>query len=130
MLLSPLLLLPSSVHAATGLVSVNDGTQIISAGTDTTVSVPINIQGSDALNGFDIQVLADPTILTGASVILTSSILTSPNIVIECINGILVAGSTCAPPDANGVGPLGVATPASPPAASALRFTITYTLPP
>src|SRR5260370_11226101 len=103
MLLSPLLLLPSSVHAATGLVSVNDGTQIISAGTDTTVSVPINIQGSDALNGFDIQVLADPTILTEASLSLTSSILTSPNILIECINVILVAGSTCAPQDPHGI---------------------------
>src|SRR6266851_5783332 len=98
MLLSSLLLVPNIAHAATGVVSVNGGTQVISAGTDTTVSVPINIQGSDALNGFDIQVLADPTILSAASVSLTGSVLTSSlRIVIECINGILVAGSTCAP---------------------------------
>jgi hypothetical protein len=128
MLLSSILLVPGVVHAGTGLVSVNNGNQIISAQLDTAVSVPINIAGSDALNGFDIQVFANPTILSAASVSLATSVVTSPTIVIECINGVLVAGSTCAPQDASGVvhlaaAHIGALTTAP---TSGLLFTINY----
>jgi hypothetical protein len=128
MLLSSLLLVPSIAHAATGQVNVNGGAQIVSLGTDTTVSVPINIAGSDPLNGFDIQVLADPTILSGASVSLVGSVITSPTIVIECINGILVAGSTCAPQDGAGVVHLAAAHVGSLTAGNGLLFTINYNI--
>lgn len=125
MLFSSLLLVPSIAHAATGQVSINGGNEVLSGQAPTTVSVPINIAGSDPLNGFDIQVFADPTILSAASVSL-GSVLASPSIVIECINGILVVGSTCAPQDANGVVHLGAAQIGSLTSASGALFTINY----
>lgn len=125
MLLSALLLVPTVAHAATGQVNINGGTEVLSGQAPATVSVPINIVGSDPLNGFDIQVVADPTILSASSVTL-GSVLASPSIVIECINGILVVGSTCAPQDANGVVHLGAAQIGSLTSASGVLFTINY----
>jgi len=128
MLFSSLLLVPSIAHAATGQVNINGGAQVLGSPFPSTVSVPINIAGSDALNGFDVQVFADPTILSATSVSVTGSVLASPTIVIECINGILVAGSTCAPQDGNGVVHLGAAHIGSLTVAptSGLLFTINY----
>ena len=125
MLLSSLLLVPNVAHALTGQVNINGGAEVLSAQAPATVSVPINIAGSDPLNGFDIQVFADPTILSAASVSL-GSVLVSPSIVIERINGILVVGSTCAPQDANGVVHLGAAQIGSLTSASGVLFTINY----
>src|SRR5438094_4778085 len=125
MLLSSLLLVPNVAHALTGQVNINGGAEVLSGQAPTTVSVPINIAGSDPLNGFDIQVFADPTILSATSVSL-GSVLASPSIVIECINGILVVGSTCAPQDANGVVHLGAAQIGSLTSASGVLFTINY----
>ena len=130
MLFSSLLLVPSIAHAATGQVNINGGSEVLASGSATTVSVPVNIVGSDALNGFDVQVVADPTILSAASVDLSGSVLASPTIVIECINGILVAGSTCAPQDGLGVVHLGAAHIGSLTTAptSGLLFTINYNI--
>jgi len=125
MLFSSLLLVPNAAHALTGQVNINGGTQVLSGQAPATVSVPINIVGSDPLNGFDIQVFADPTILSATSVSL-GSVLASPSIVIECINGILVVGSTCAPQDAKGVVHLGAAQIGSLTSASGVLFTINY----
>src|SRR5205809_3412362 len=127
MLLSSLLLVPNVAHALTGQVNINGGTEVLSGQAPATVSVPINIAGSDPLNGFDIQVFADPTILSATSVSL-GSVLASPSIVIECINGILVVGSTCAPQDANGVVHLGAAQIGSLTSASGVLMTINYTV--
>lgn len=128
MLFSSLLLVPTIAHAATGQVNINGGAQVLGSPFPSTVSVPINIAGSDALNGFDVQVFADPTILSATSVSVTGSVIASPTIVIECINGILVAGSTCAPQDGNGVVHLGAAHIGSLTVAptSGLLFTINY----
>jgi hypothetical protein len=104
------LLSPSLAHAATGVISVNGGALITAVQTATSVSVPIQISGSNALNAFDIQVSADPTILSGASVSLTGSVLSNPSIVLECINGVLVAGTTCSSQDHAGVVHLAVTT--------------------
>ena len=128
MLLSSLLLVPSIAHAATGQVSVNNGALVLALRTDKTVSVPINIAGSDPLNGFDIQVFADPAFLSGASVSLFGSIITSPTIVIECINGILIAGSTCAPQDQAGVVHFSAVHVGALTSASGLLFTINYNI--
>lgn len=130
MLFSSLLLVPSIAHAATGQVNINGGSEVLASGSATTVSVPINIVGSDALNGFDIQVVADPTILSAASIDLTGSVIASPTIVIECINGILIAGSTCAPQDGLGVVHLGAAHIGSLTTAptSGLLFKINYNI--
>jgi len=64
--------------------------------------IAVRASGVDALNGFDIQVRSDPTILTGVSADLTGSIIPFSALVI-CINGLLQAGSSCAPQDADGV---------------------------
>jgi hypothetical protein len=103
------LLVPSVAHAATGVVSVNGGNPVNALRTDTTTSIPIQISGSDVFSGFDVQVVADPTILQGASVSLTGSIIPSPSILVECINGVLIAGTSCAPQDRLGVVHLAVA---------------------
>ena len=68
-------LVPSLAHASTGLVSVNGSSLVIGSAPPSTASVPIQISGSDPLNGFDIQVKADPSILRVAGVSLTGSVL-------------------------------------------------------
>jgi hypothetical protein len=107
-------LVPINVHAATGVVSVNGGSLVSALGTDITVSVPIQISGSNALNAFDIQVFANTSFLQGASVSLTGSIFPSAPtataaIVLECINGVLIAGTVCSAQDKAGVVHLAVA---------------------
>jgi methionine-rich copper-binding protein CopC len=104
-------LAPSVAHAFTGVVSVNGGTLVGVPSSATTVSVPIQISSSNPLNGFDIQVFANPLILQGASVDLSGSVLPSPaKIAVECINGILVVGTTCNAQDNPGVVHLAAAT--------------------
>jgi hypothetical protein len=66
------------------------------------LNVAVRASGVDALNGFDIQVVSDPTILTGVSADLTGSVIPFSALVI-CINGVLKTGSSCAPTDADGV---------------------------
>ena len=97
-------LIPSLAHASTGIVSVNGGNLVSGTLSPSSVNVPINIQNSNALNGFDIQVFADPAILRGSSVSLSGSVLTnSPTIVLECIDGVLVTGTVCSGNDVAGV---------------------------
>jgi len=96
-------LVPSLAHAATGIVSVNGGNNINAPGAST-VTVPINVANSNPFNGFDIQVFADPSILRGSSVSLSGSVLSnSPTIVLECIDGVLIAGTVCSANDVAGV---------------------------
>jgi len=105
-ILGSLLVVPSlpSAHAATGIVCLapNGSTTCptppvsIAGNVGSTVRIAVVVQGSDNLNGFDITVLADHTILKPVSVDLTGSILTSPiSVVVECLQGVLIAGSTC-----------------------------------
>ncbi len=85
------ILVPSFAHAATGLVSVNSGNLVTASSSATTVSVPINIAGSDSLNGFDIQVYSNTSFIDGSSVSLSGSILGSGAAVVqECIDGVLI----------------------------------------
>lgn len=129
-MLSALLLVPYTAHAA-GNVTINGGNPIVAGNFDTTVSVSVSISGGDALNGFDIQVLADQNIITASSVSLAGSLLgTSPRTVLECINGVLVAGSTCAPQDGQGVVHIAAATlgASTTPPTSGLLFTINYNI--
>src|SRR6266566_74810 len=77
------------------LFSANGGNEILASGTATTVSVPIQISGSDSLNGFDVQVVADPTILQGASVSLSGSVITSPTTFNTGCSGTSVASGDC-----------------------------------
>src|SRR2546425_773523 len=70
----------------------------LSGAVGTQLKVSVFIQGSDSLNGFDVTVLADHTILKPAGADLTGTVLPSPpTILVECVGGILVRGNTCAP---------------------------------
>lgn len=125
------LLVPIPAHAATGTVSVNGGALVTAPSSATTVSAPIRISGSDNLNGFDIQVHADNTLIDGASVSLSGSILgTGSAIVLECIDGVLIAGTTCSPTDGLGVVHLAATEALGAPTVSGngLLFTINYNI--
>lgn len=89
-------LVPTNAHALTGTVTVNGGTTITVGPSVTTISVPIKVSASDGFNGFQIIVSADPTVLSASSVDLTGSVLPSPAILAECIDGVLIAGTSCA----------------------------------
>jgi hypothetical protein len=142
LILAPLFVSPA-VHGATGIVCISDPANFSDCSTPasfqsasfapgTTISVNINVQGSDALNGFDIQVLADSTVLSATSVSLASGLLpsASTNILVECINGVLVRGQACAPQDGLGVVHLGAVATGFLTVAptSGNLFTITYTI--
>jgi len=78
---------PSSPASITGSV----GTQL---------RISVFIQNSDSLNGFDITLLADRTVLKPAGADLTGTVLPSPQtILVECIGGILVRGNVCSTTD-------------------------------
>ncbi len=75
---------PASIHGTVG----------------TQLRVSVFIQASGGLNGFDITLLADHTILKPAGADLTGTVLPGPQTILaECIGGILVQGSRCASTD-------------------------------
>ena len=105
----------AQVHAQVqGIVCISDpsstscpATPITFAGMNgTRLDVAVNIQGSQGLNGFDIFVKADPTVLSAVSVDLTASVL-GPNVltIADCIG---FTGFGCSAPE-NGVGIVRVA---------------------
>ena len=115
----------------TGLVSINGGTAVTAQQSDTSVNVPVSISGSDSFNGFSIQIRADTSFLSGASVSLAGSVLPNPSILGECINGVLIAGTGCPTQDQNGVVFVSAANQAGGSAAAGVSgplFTITYTI--
>src|SRR2546427_4238177 len=109
---SPSLVLPRA-HAATGEVCLADPSTatgsltpcpspapVFAGPVGQQIRVGVFIQGSDALNGFDITLVADHTVLAPLSVDLIGTIVPGATaIVLECIQGILKAGSVCAPTD-------------------------------
>jgi hypothetical protein len=105
MLLSAIFVVPINAHGGlVGQVSINGGTEFSVPSSQTTLSVPVQISGSDALNGFDIAVSANPSILYPTSIDLTGSIILPINpVAIECVNGVLVAGNSCTSQDGIGV---------------------------
>ena len=112
----PLILL-ASLLAVPGIQYAHAAGEVcLAASTDTTcpafppafdqapgalLHVAVRVSGADALNAFDIQVVSDPTILTGVSADLTGSVIPFSALVV-CINGILQTGSSCAPQDGAG----------------------------
>ncbi len=100
-------------HAATGEVCLADPSTATGSATPCPSPAPVFagpigqqirvgvfVQGSDALNGFDITLVADHTVLAPLSVDLTGTTVPgATTIVLECIQGILKAGSVCAPTD-------------------------------
>ncbi len=67
---------------------------------NSTIVVAVNIQGSEALNGFDITVKTTDSVLKGTSISTDSSVLgTSPFVVSNCVDG---HGSGCEAGDGPG----------------------------
>src|SRR6266851_779842 len=66
----------------------------------TQIRVGVYVNGTNALNGFDITLQTNHLILRPAGVDLTGSVLIAPfTIIDECLSGVLVSGPVCAPTD-------------------------------
>src|SRR2546422_3945389 len=80
---------PAATVAFTGPVTTSPSTQL---------RVQVFLQGSDPMNGADIVVKADPAVLNPVGVDFTGTLYPPGfTILAECINGALIAGSTCDP---------------------------------
>src|SRR5438309_1266874 len=96
----------------------------------TQIRVGVYINGSDAINGFDISLLVNHLFLTPAGFDLTGSVLPTPvTVILECRQNVLIQGSVCAPTDSIDTyhlvitGALGALTT---PPTSGLLFTAIY----
>lgn len=69
----------------------------------TQIRVAVYVNGSAGLNGFDITLLSNSSVLAPAGADLTGSILStasgSPTVVLDCVGTTLVSGSTCSATD-------------------------------
>ncbi len=94
LVLSIVLVLPSIVpraRAATGLVCIADQSvnpascpatpPNLSGPVGSVVTVAVNIQGSDSLNGFDISVQVNPSVLQPLNIVFNDSVIHSPDLV-------------------------------------------------
>ncbi len=91
-----------------------------------TLTVLVQIQGSDPYNGFNIQIQTDNTVLAaaGASVGIFGS---GATVVLECLDGTLVHGNNCDTTDGPGVLHFAaVAAPGTTVSANGVLFTATY----
>src|SRR6266566_3985812 len=96
----------------------------------TQIRVGVYVNGSDALNGFDVSLLVNHLFLTPAGFDLSGSVLPTPvTVILECRQNVLVQGSVCAPTDSIDTyhlvitGALGALTT---PPTSGLLFTAIY----
>ncbi len=88
--------------------------------------VAVNIAGSDPLNGFDVSIATDPTVLAAADADLTGSVVTSATVLLKCLDGVLVTGSVCASQDGPGVLHFSAVKTGALVAGSGLLFTAVY----
>src|SRR6266699_1122325 len=66
----------------------------------TQIRVGVYINGSDALNGFDVTLLTNHLFLTPAGFDLSGTALPIPTTtILECRQNVLIQGSVCAPTD-------------------------------
>lgn len=104
---------------------------IIAGPASGTVTIAINIAGSDSLGGASISVLSNPAILNPQS-ISSSGTVVPPSVItlVNCINGAPQGGASCNSYDANGVASLGILSlgGATTPPTTGLVFTITYSI--
>ena len=78
-----------------------------------------------SFNAWDVQVSVDSTVLNPLSASLSGSVLPSPSILLECINGVLVVGTLCAASDGVGIAHTAVFTTGSA-SGGGLLFSISY----
>ncbi len=57
--------------------------------------VSVVLQGSDVINGFDVTLKANPSILKPVDADTTGSLLSGGSIIVKCIGGVLKSGPTC-----------------------------------
>jgi hypothetical protein len=65
----------------------------------TQLRVSVFIQGSDALNGAQVVLLADHTVLKPAGADITGTVVPGGSTILECIGGVLVQGNVCGSQD-------------------------------
>jgi hypothetical protein len=138
LLISILPVLPAAIpraHAATGTVCLTDSLtvgcpaspQTLFASQGSQLTVLVQIAGSDNLNGFNIQISTDNTVLQVADASLTGSIIGSgATVVLKCFDGVLVAGPACDATDGPGVLHFAAVKLGPTVAGSGLLFTATY----
>ncbi len=63
--------------------------------------VSVVLQGSDVINGFDVTLKADPSVLKPVDAVITGSLLSEGSILVKCIGGVLKSGPTCSTTDTN-----------------------------
>jgi hypothetical protein len=136
--ISILPVLPAAIpraHAATGTVCLTDSitvgcpssSEVLFASSGSTLTVLVQIAGSDSLNGFNIQIQTDNTVLQAAGASLSGSIIGSgATVVLECLDGTLVVGNACDATDGPGVLHFAAAKTGALVAGSGLLFTATY----
>lgn len=89
--------------------------------------VRVQIAGSDNLNGFNIQIQTDSTVLKAADVSLTGSIIgADATVVLKCVDGVLVTGPACSTTDVSGVLHFAAVKLGSTVAGNGLLFTAVY----
>ena len=136
--ISILPVLPAAIpraHAATGTVCLTDtattgcpvSPEVLFASQGSQLMVLVQIAGSDNLNGFNIQIQTDNTVLQAAGASLTGSIIgSSATVVLECLDGTLVSGPACSTSDVPGTLHFAAVKLGATVAGSGLLFTATY----
>lgn len=104
------------VRAATGVVCINaagstgcpaSSLHIPGQAAGTTLTVAVNIAGSDGLSGVSVSVLTDPTILNPVSISSTGTVVPGSTLTLtDCVNGVPQSGAQCT----SGVDGVGVAS--------------------
>ena len=138
LIISILPVLPAAIpraHALTGLVCLTDTSTTgcpsspptLFAAQGSQLMVQVQITGSDNLNGFNIQISTDNTVLQAADASLTGSIIGSgATVVLKCLDGTLVTGPACDSTDGPGVLHFAAVKLGATVAGSGLLFTAVY----
>ena len=105
MLFGTLFVIPMVPHAfATGEVCLApngsstcpSSPQLFTGAVGSTVRVGVVISGAGSINGFDISITADRSLIAVTGADLTGSILGSGStVILECIDGVIISGNAC-----------------------------------
>ncbi len=125
LVITPLTYVPP-VHAA-GTVSISPSSVPL-ANTGDTFILTVRVDNILRMNGWDVMVQTNSTVITATSVSIDTSTLGSTSELQQCINGNLIIGNKCSPGDGPGVvhssaASLGVRSNVNGP-----LFTITYSV--
>src|SRR6266566_6569779 len=88
------------------------------------LSYDVRVVGMPTFQGFDVSIQTDPAILNPVSVDTSGTMLPSPQVIVECING---AGTNCGASDGPGIVHVAIVSLGGQAAGDGLLFSITYT---